>query len=107
MAFFHQLQFGFLRSTRARLLLLVLFLVIPALGVQLFGAWVELRQNIDEQESESLRLLNHAQNDFSLLMNDTHAAFTELVRVNDMRSSDNSPKCLLPCALPMSALLRM
>jgi PAS domain S-box-containing protein len=76
-------------TARARLFLLVLLVVIPALGVQVFGAWSDLQQTLNERKLESVRFTDHAQSDFDHLLIETRTVFTDLVRLNDIRSSNN------------------
>jgi PAS domain S-box-containing protein len=76
-------------KARARLFLLVLLVVIPALGVQVYGAWSDLQQTIDERKLESVKVVDHAQSDFDHLLIETRTVFTDLVRLNDIRSTNN------------------
>jgi len=82
-------KINFYNTARARLFLLVLLVVIPSLGVQVFGAWNDLQQTLDERKLESVRAIDHAQSDFDQVLIDSRAVFTDLVRLNDIRSSNN------------------
>jgi PAS domain S-box-containing protein len=76
-------------TARARLFLLVLLVVVPALGVQVYGAWSDLQQTLNERKLESVRVVDRAQGDFNQLLTEAHTVFTDLVRLNDIRSSNN------------------
>ena len=78
-----------LKTARTRLFMLVLLVVIPALGVQVFGAWNDLQQGINQRKLESVRMIDHAQGDFDYLLSDTRNVFSDLVRTNEMRSTNN------------------
>ena len=80
---------NFLKTIRGRLVLLVLLVQIPALAVQVAGAWSDLRGDIEARKGESMRAVSHATGDFEALLAETRATFTDLVRTNEMRSPDN------------------
>lgn len=80
---------SFWNSTRRRLITLVLLVVIPALIVQLIGAWSDLRQNISDRKQVVGNVAAHAQADFTNLVNESRMVLTDLVRVDGMRNPDN------------------
>lgn len=82
-------KINFYNTARVRLFLLVLLVVIPALGVQIYGAWSDLQQTLNERKLESVRVIDHAQGDFNHLLIESRAVFTDLVRLNDIRSTNN------------------
>jgi PAS domain S-box-containing protein len=77
------------RSARTRLFVLVLLTVIPAVAVQLYGAWSNLQQNLGDRKVEVTRAAAHAQGDFATLLDQAHTVFTDLVRQNEMRNPNN------------------
>lgn len=85
----NQSRLALFNTARARLFVLVLLVIVPALGVQVFGAWSDLQKNLLDRRFESVRVIQHAQSDFDSLLVETRAVFTDLVRVNDMRSANN------------------
>ncbi len=74
-------------TIRWRLFLLVLLVVIPALLVQLFGAWNDLQQDISDRKSEISRLVIHAQQDFMAVVTQMQSEFLALSQTNELRSS--------------------
>ena len=86
----------FFNTIRGRLLLLVLLVIVPALVVQVFGAWRDLRGDIEARKLESVRVVGHAASDFESLLATTRTVFTDLVRAQ----RDTKPQQLhpgLPC----------
>jgi hypothetical protein len=79
-------SFTFFNTIRGRLVLLVLLVIVPALAVQVFGAWRDLRNDIAARQLESVRVVNHATSNFETLLAETRSVFADLVRVNEMRS---------------------
>ena len=79
----------FFNTIRGRLVLLVLLVIVPALAVQVFGAWRDLRGDIAARKLESVRVVSHATSDFETLLAETRTVFTDLVRANEMRSPGN------------------
>ena len=77
------------QSTRGRLLLLVLLVAVPAFLVQLYGAWSDLQRDIAYRKQEAARLVVRAQGKFQTLLDTSSTVFTELVRLNAIRSPDN------------------
>jgi len=80
---------SFWNKSRTRIFGLVLLIVIPALVVQIIGASYDLQQSLNERKLESVRILHHAQSDFAHLLDDARRAFSDLIRVKEMRSPDN------------------
>ena len=80
---------AFFNTIRGRLVLLVLLALVPALAVQVYGAWRDLRGDIEVRKLESVRMASHAAADFEGLLTDTRAIFTDLLRTNEMRSPGN------------------
>lgn len=76
-------------STRWRLILLVLLVAVPGLLVQTYGAWSDLQRDIETRTEDAGQIVVRAQGKFQTLLDTTHTAFDELVRLNAMRSSDN------------------
>jgi PAS domain S-box-containing protein len=83
------LSLPFWTRTRWRLFVLVLLVVIPALVVQLVGAWQDLQQNLTDRKAVVAQIAAHAQGDFTVLMTQARSVFTDLVRLNEMRSPNN------------------
>ncbi|RPI32132.1 MAG: PAS domain S-box protein [Chloroflexota bacterium] len=79
----------FWRSARARLFLLVLLVMVPALAVQIAGAWSDLQKEIGERKLEVTHVMAHAQGDFETLLDHSRTVFADLVRVNEIRKPDN------------------
>jgi PAS domain S-box-containing protein len=79
----------FFNTIRGRLVLLVLLVIVPALAVQVFGAWRDLRGDIAARKLESVRVVSRAASDFETLVTETRTVFTDLVRANEMRSPGN------------------
>jgi PAS domain S-box-containing protein len=80
---------AFRRGTRGRLFGLVLLILVPALFVQLCGAWSDLRRDIAGREAAVVQVMARAQGDFTSLLEDTRLVFADLVRLNEMRSPEN------------------
>lgn len=79
----------FWKSTRARLILLVFLVAVPAFLLQAVGAWIDLQQNISVRKQDASQIVVRAQGKFETLMNTSRAVFTELVRLTDMRTPEN------------------
>lgn len=77
------------QSTRWRLILLVLLVAVPSLLVQIYGAWSDLQQDIENRTEDAGQIVVRAQGKFQTLLDTSHTAFDELVRLNAMRSPDN------------------
>ena len=77
------------QSTRGRLFLLVLLVAMPAFLVQLYGAWSDLQQDNAHRKQEAAQIVVHAQGKFQTMLDTSSTVFTELVRLNAMRSPDN------------------
>jgi PAS domain S-box-containing protein len=77
------------RSTRFRLFALMLLVALPALGVQVFGAWSDLQQDLADRESTVTQAAAQAQGEFTNLVEKSRTVFTDLVRLNEMRRPDN------------------
>jgi two-component system, sensor histidine kinase len=74
-------------TARARLFILVLLLVLPVLGIQIYGAWSDLQQALNERKLASVNAAAHAQSDFDALLLDTRGVLSDLVRVGELRGS--------------------
>ncbi len=92
--FFHRIG---VTGVRGRLFLMVLLIVTPALAVQLYGTWSDLRQGLADRQDEVTRVAAHAQGRFETLLTKAHTVFTDLVQLNGMRNPDN-------CTLVFGAL---
>jgi PAS domain S-box-containing protein len=79
----------FFNTIRGRLIILVLLVIIPVLAVQIYGAWRNLRGDIEARKLESVRAITHASHDFEALLADARGVFADLVRVNELRSPAN------------------
>ena len=79
----------FLNTIRGRLVVLVLLVIIPVLAVQVYGAWRDLRGDIETRKLESVRAVSHATSDFETLLAEARAVFSDLLRASEMRSPDN------------------
>ena len=77
------------RSTRGRLILLVLLVVVPAFLVQLYSAWSDLQQDINIRKQDAGNIVVRAQGNFQILLDTSRTVFTELVRLNAIRTPDN------------------
>jgi hypothetical protein len=77
------------RSTRGRLILLVLLVTVPAFLVQLYGAWGDLQQDIAARKQDAGRNIVRAQGNFQTLLDTSRTVFTELLQLNSMRTPDN------------------
>ncbi|MFZ6030649.1 MAG: PAS domain S-box protein [Chloroflexota bacterium] len=77
------------RSTRFRLFALMLLVALPALGVQVFGAWSDLQRDLADRESAVIQVAAQAQGEFINLVAKSRTVFTDLVRLNEMRRPDN------------------
>ncbi len=82
-------QGAFWAGARGRLFLLVLLVVIPALLVQVAGAWSDLQHEIENRKLELAGETEHARGDFETLLNETRQAFTDLVALQEMRRPNN------------------
>jgi PAS domain S-box-containing protein len=80
---------AFWASARGRLFVLVLLVVVPALVVQVIGAWIDLRQEIESRKADVGRVMAHAGVDFERLLEDSRILFSDLVPLNEMRRVDN------------------
>ncbi len=80
---------SFLNTIRGRLVLLAVLALIPALAVQAFGGWRDLRGDIEARKLESSRALTHATGDFAALLAETRTVTADLVRINEVRSPGN------------------
>ena len=77
------------QSTRARLILLVLLVAVPAFLLQVVGAWIDLQQNISARKQDAGQIVVRAQGKFETLLDTSRSVFTELVRLTEMRTPDN------------------
>jgi PAS domain S-box-containing protein len=77
------------QSTRGRLILLVLLVAVPGFLVQLYGAWSDLQQDIAARKQDAGRVVVRAQGNFETLLSTSRTVFTELLRLNAMRTPDN------------------
>jgi PAS domain S-box-containing protein len=77
------------QSTRGRLILLVLLVAVPGFLVQLYGAWSDLHQDIDTRKQDARQIVVRAQGSFETLLDTSRTAFSELVRLNAVRTPDN------------------
>ena len=77
------------QSTRGRLILLVLLVAVPGFLVQLYGAWSDLQQDIAARKQDAGQVVVRAQGNFETLLAASRTVFTELVRLNSMRTPDN------------------
>ena len=76
-------------GARGRLFLLVLLAMLPAVAVQLYGAWSNLQGNLADRKLEVTHVAAHAQGDFATLLGRTRTVFTDLVQLNEMRNPNN------------------
>ncbi len=79
----------FLQSARARLLLLVLLVIIPAFAVQGYGAWSDLQREISNSKQAAGQIVVRAEGKFETLLDTLRSVFSELVRLPEMRNPDN------------------
>jgi PAS domain-containing protein len=77
------------QSTRGRLILLVLLVAIPGFLVQLYGAWSDLQQDIAARKQDARQVVVRAQGKFATLLDTSRTVFSELVRLNAVRTPDN------------------
>ena len=77
------------QSTRGRLILLVLLVALPGFLVQLYGAWTDLRHDITVRKQDARQIAVRAQGNFETLLATSRTVFSELVRLNAMRTPDN------------------
>src|SRR5574339_913154 len=77
------------QSTRGRLILLVLIVAVPGFLVQLYGAWSDLQQDIAAGKQDAGQIAVRAQGNFETLLDASRTVFSELVRLNAMRTPDN------------------
>jgi PAS domain S-box-containing protein len=80
---------AFLNTIRGRLVLLVLLVLVPVLVLQVYGAWRDLRGDIEVRKLDSVRAIAHATGDFETLLADARGVFADLVRANELRSPAN------------------
>jgi PAS domain S-box-containing protein len=79
----------FWKSTRARLVLLLILVAVPAFLLQVVGAWIDLQQRISVRKQDAEQIVVRAQGKFDTLLNTSRSVFTELVRVTEMRTPEN------------------
>lgn len=77
------------QSTRGRLILLILLVAVPGLLVQIYGAWSDLQQDIAARKRDARQIVVRAQGNFETLLDTSRTAFSELVRMNAVRTPDN------------------
>jgi PAS domain S-box-containing protein len=77
------------QSTRARLILLVLMVAVPAFLLQVIGAWIDLQQNISNRKHDAGQIAIRARGKFETLLDTSRSVFTELVRLPEMRTPDS------------------
>jgi PAS domain S-box-containing protein len=77
------------QSTRGRLILLVLLVAVPGFLVQLYGAWSDLQQDIAAGKQDARQIVVRAQRNFETLLDGSRIVFSELVRLDGMRTPDN------------------
>lgn len=82
----------FWRSTRARLILLITLVIIPAFLVQGYGAWSDLQRDVAARKQAAAQTAARAQGKFDTLLNASRSVFTDLVRLPEMRNLNN---CIL------------
>lgn len=80
---------SFWAGARGRLFLLVLIVVIPALVVQVIGAWADLQLEINRRKAEVTGEMAHARGDFETLLDEARLVFSDLARLNELRRLDN------------------
>ena len=83
------LRGAFVWGARGRLFLLVLLIVMPALAVQILGAWSDLQQDIAGRKLEVAQVTAHAQGDFKTLLDQSRTVFADLAQLNEMRRPNN------------------
>jgi PAS domain S-box-containing protein len=83
------MKIPFWKSVRARLILLVFMVAVPAFLLQAVGGWIDLQQNISTRKQDAGQIVVRAQGNFDTLLNTSRSVFTELVRQNEMRSPEN------------------
>jgi PAS domain S-box-containing protein len=76
-------------STRGRLILLVLLVAMPGFLVQLYGAWSDLQQDIALRKQDARQIVVGAQGNFETLLDTSRTVFSELVRLNAVRTPGN------------------
>jgi PAS domain S-box-containing protein len=86
------MKIPFWRSTRARLILLILLVAIPAFFVQGYGAWSDLQWDVSAHKQDAAQTATRAQGKFQTLLGTSRSVFSELVRLPEMRNLDN---CIL------------
>jgi hypothetical protein len=77
------------KSTRARLILLVFLVAVPAFLLQVVGAWIDLQQRISVHKQDAGQIVLRARGKFETLLDTSRSVFTELVRMNEMRTPEN------------------
>ncbi len=83
------MKIPFHHSTRARLILFVLLVAVPAFLVQVFGAWYDLQQAIAAGKQDAKQIVVRGQNKFETMLDTSRTVFSDLVRLPDMRNPDN------------------
>jgi len=86
------MKIPFFQSTRARLILLVLLVAIPAFLVQCIGAWTDLQRDISSRKNEATENVARVQGKFGTLLDTSRSVFNDLVRLNEMRTPDSCIK---------------
>ena len=69
--------------------MLVLLVAVPGFLVQLYGAWSDLQQAIAARKQDAGQIVVRAQGNFETLLDTSRTVFSELVRLNAMRTPDN------------------
>ena len=77
------------QSTRGRLILLVLLVVVPAFLVQLYGAWSDLQQDIAARKENAGSMVVRAEGHFQTILDTSRTVFSELVRLNAIHAPHN------------------
>ena len=81
--------FSFLRSVKARLLLLVFLVVLPFMVLLLYSALNDLQTNIANSKADAANLGKNAAQNFAEGMNLTTVILSDLVKTNEMRNTNN------------------
>jgi PAS domain S-box-containing protein len=79
-----------LRTARFRLFLLVILVVLPALSVQVYGAWSDLQHNLAVLRAQGFRTADQAQGEFEALLAE---ADQELLRLAGVPQLGDPQKC--------------
>ncbi len=80
---------SFLRSVKARLLLLVFLVVLPFMVLLLYSALNDLQANISNSKADAANLGKNAAQNFAEGMNLTTVILSDLVKTNEMRNTNN------------------